>query len=184
MKRFIIIFFAILSAMQLSAQTKEKGLFIEMNGGYGIVKVYNYGAPKTEHKGYMMLTPGLGYQINPLWALGFRATFEAGDHRQNNFYIPYVQYAFIRSNKFKVFTEGLVNIHDTKNWADGYTAVETGLDFGLAFALGNNLGLKIRYLYLGYSDTPNTHEGAVVGGGDLVFDAGLKRLQIGLQYTF
>lgn len=60
----------LLFPMLLCAQTKDKGFFIEMNGGYGTVK-HNSG-----HDGYVFLSPAMGYQINERWAAGLRMRFE------------------------------------------------------------------------------------------------------------
>lgn len=45
-----------------TAQTKENGFFMELNGGYGTVE---YSTSKsTTHDGYLFLAPRLGYQFN------------------------------------------------------------------------------------------------------------------------
>ena len=45
--------------------------------------------------------------------------------------------------------------------------------------------MTARYLYLGYSDSPDyRRSGGCWGDGEFVLDAGWNRLQVGLRYTF
>ena len=87
-----------LSIATATAQTKEKGFFVEMNGGYGEVKTAFVSStvenPLLFHLGYAryaVLTPSIGYQINRHWAAGFKIQFESimEDEKKNYLYTLY-----------------------------------------------------------------------------------------------
>ena len=59
MRTLIIPLFLLGSCLLASAQTKEHGLFIELNGGYGQTERYD-----NTHDGYAFLSPAIGYQFN------------------------------------------------------------------------------------------------------------------------
>ena len=80
-KLFFFTSLLLLSIATATAQTKEKGFFVEMNGGYGEVKTAFVSStvenPLLFHLGYAryaVLTPSIGYQINRHWAAGFKIT--------------------------------------------------------------------------------------------------------------
>ena len=82
-KLFFFTSLLLLSIATATAQTKEKGFFVEMNGGYGEVKTAFVSStvenPLLFHLGYAryaVLTPSIGYQINRHWAAGFKIQFE------------------------------------------------------------------------------------------------------------
>ena len=59
MRTLITSLFLLSSCLLAFAQTKERGLFIELNGGYGQTERYD-----NTHDGYAFLSPAIGYQFN------------------------------------------------------------------------------------------------------------------------
>lgn len=181
---FISIMF--LSLATVTAQIREKGIFIEMNAGYGQVSYGDY------HKGYAILSPALSYQFGTYWAAGVKAKFETGDYGDYTTVGAYTQYSFLNLHKLKLFAEGQISyskessdkdyIDPSYKYDNDY--MEAGITFGGSYTLCNHLNFIARYLYIGYSDSPRRHEGAYLGSGRGIIDANLCRLQIGLQYIF
>ena len=100
-KLFFFTSLLLLSIATATAQTKEKGFFVEMNGGYGEVKTAFVSStvenPLLFHLGYAryaVLTPSIGYQINRHWAAGFKIQFESimEDEKKNYLYPLYAIY--------------------------------------------------------------------------------------------
>lgn len=108
-KLFFFTSLLLLSIATATAQTKEKGFFVEMNGGYGEVKTAFVSStvenPLLFHLGYAryaVLTPSIGYQINRHWAAGFKIQLESiMEDEKRTTYTPYMRYNFLHLNPEK-----------------------------------------------------------------------------------
>lgn len=162
-----------------SAQNKEQGLFVELNGGYGQSERYNH-----THDGYAFLAPGIGYQFNNRWAAGVKTRFELAADKFKAFG-AYGQYTFWQRNRLKFFGEAATTLSVCSGMDGGDdTYWEAGLSAGAAYSLGSHCSLLLRYLHIGYSDARHRSEDFCLGEGRFIVDGNLKRMQIGVQWIF
>lgn len=180
MKKILFsIFFCMLSFITIEAQQKEKGFFIEMNAGYG----QNKGIHKD--KGYAILAPSAGYKFNGRWLTGVKLQFETGTTGYKTMMV-YAQYHFLKMSRFGLFGEVQVAYSSSDGVDGGLNGhADAGFTLGASYALSKCFSLLMRYPYIGYSgDHYGRDQGASLYGGDFVIDANLRRLQVGLQFTF
>ena len=180
MRTFITLLLFLGSCLLASAQTKERGLFIELNGGYGQIEKFD-----NTHDGYGFLAPAIGYQFNSRWAAGIKTRFELGADYNFNTFGAYGQYAFWQKNRIKLFGEAAATLSVCGGLDGGDNSYsEAGLSVGAAYSLGGHCNLLLRYLHIGYSDAYHLNEDFCLGGGKFVVDGNLKRLQVGVQWIF
>lgn len=104
MKKVLLLSLFFFSALLTSAQTKERGFFIELNGGFGkIDKFY-------KHDEYGFLAPSIGYQFNNRWAAGIKTRFDLSADYNYSTFGPYGQYAFWQKNRIKLFGEAAATL--------------------------------------------------------------------------
>ncbi|MDE7123016.1 MAG: hypothetical protein K2N93_01550 [Alistipes sp.] len=179
-RMFLLSLLAVCGIATVAAQEKERGVFAEMNFGYG-----------RSRGGYAVLTPAVGYRFAGNWSVGLRLQCEVD--RPYTALGAFAQYRFFSRPRFELFAEGqgsLFFANDAEADAnplipssDGYA--EAGVTFGASYAIVKRLRVQARYLYLGYSGSPAfRRSGACWGDNGMVLDAGWNRLQVGLQYTF
>lgn len=180
----VIALLSVFCITSVVAQTKERGLFVEMNAGFGNVERHR--------SGYGLFVPRIGYQLGEKWAVGVKARFEASGSKGYTAAGAYVQYAFWKKGKLKLFTEGELSYNVKRAECDFVLGrptprknyAEAGFTFGSSYALCRNLNVMARYLYIGYNDYPGVREGAYIGNGRGIVDANWHRLQVGLQCIF
>ncbi len=170
----------LLCSAAASAQNRDKGVFVEMDFGYGATD-----------DGYALFAPSVGYRFANRWSAGFRVMFESevSDYTTLSWF---GQYRLIDLRRFDVFAEGQVSYVINPGKWDGPGSLsanqnyaEAGVTFGASYRLWKGLRLTARYLYLGYSgSSPYRRSDGCWGDGGFVLDAGWNRLQVGLQYTF
>lgn len=179
MKRKIItLLLSIMYIISSHAQDpNERGIFAEMNAGYGTVKYHK----NTE--GYFAITPSLGYQFNEHWSIGGKVSFETAAEKNISAGV-YGQYYFNTTNRFKLFTEAQLTefFHETDGGDSSYT--EIGLSFGVSYAIQSNLNLILRYGYIGFSGNHHRDEGFAFVEDKFLIDGNLRRLHIGIRYCF
>lgn len=179
-RMFLLSLLVVCGIATVAAQEKERGVFAEMNFGYG-----------RSRGGYAVLTPAVGYRFAGNWSVGLRLQCEV----DRPYMAPgvFAQCRFFSRPRFELFAEGqgsLFFANDAEADAnplipssDGYA--EAGVTFGASYAIVKRLRVQARYLYLGYSGSPAfRRSGACWGDNGMVLDAGWNRLQVGLQYTF
>ena len=186
-KLFFFTSLLLLSIATATAQTKEKGFFVEMNGGYGEVKTAFVSStvenPLLFHLGYAryaVLTPSIGYQINRHWAAGFKIQFESiMEDEKRTTYTPYMRYNFLHPVKFNIFMDMQVSAirHLGKN------DVEGGINPGASYALNNHFSILLKYLFIGFNGE-DRKSGVMIKSKNFIIDANWRRLQLGLQYIF
>lgn len=181
MRTLITILVFLGSCLLASAQTKERGLFIELNGGYG----QRESPLNMPSDGYGFLAPVIGYQFNSRWAAGIKTNFELTSDENFSTIGAYGQYSFWQKNRVKLFGEAAA----TQSWSSGMEGgnihyTEAGLSVGAAYSLGGHCNLLLRYLHIGYSDAYHRNEYFCLGGGKFIVDGNLKRLQVGVQWIF
>ncbi|WP_418986439.1 hypothetical protein [Bacteroides heparinolyticus] len=180
----VIALLSVFCITSVVAQTKERGLFVEMNAGFGNVERHR--------SGYGLFVPRIGYQLGEKWAVGVKARFETSGSKGYTAAGAYVQYAFWKKGKLKLFTEGELSYNVKRAECDFVLGrptprknyAEAGFTFGSSYALCRNLNVMARYLYIGYNDYPGAREGAYIGNGRGIVDANWHRLQVGLQCIF
>ncbi len=180
----VIALLSVFGITSVVAQTKERGLFVEMNAGFGNVERHR--------SGYGLFVPRIGYQLGEKWAVGVKARFETSGSKGYTAAGAYVQYAFWKKGKLKLFTEGELSYNVKRAECDFVLGrptprknyAEAGFTFGSSYALCRNLNVMARYLYIGYNDYPGVREGAYIGNGRGIVDANWHRLQVGLQCIF
>ena len=97
-KMFFLFVLAVCGIATAAAQVKERGVFVEMDFGYG--------APLD---GYGIFTPTVGYRLTDRWAVGLRASFEtAGDLMEGGFKSVGAigQYRMLGKRRLSLFVEG------------------------------------------------------------------------------
>jgi hypothetical protein len=167
--------------IQMQAQEKEKGFFVE--GSIALVDEH----AKNDYENFLIIKPTIGYSINPKWDLGLRMEIQSGAEDVHTVYGTFVRYSFCNFGKIRFFGEGKFNIFARKKQGigegvnNGYT--EAGFSLGAYLPLNNNFKLVAQYLHIGYSGQ-ETKNGAFLHNGDWGIDANLKRLSIGINYTF
>lgn len=166
---------------QMKAQEREKGFFVE--GSIALVDEHT----ERCYENYLIIKPAIGYSINPKWNLGLRMEIQSGAEDVHTVYGTFVRYSFCNFGKLRLFGEGKFNIFRRKESLigiganNGYT--EAGLSLGAYLPLNNNFKLVAQYLHIGYSGQ-EAKNGAFLHNGDWGIDANLKRLSIGINYTF
>lgn len=181
MKKILLSIVALIGIVPAIAQDDTaKGVFAELNFGYG-----------RSRGGYAVVAPVLGYRFAGNWSVGARVQCETD--RPYTALGAFAQYRFFNRSRFELFAEGGGTLWFAKDMAadadptlprsDGYS--EAGVTFGASCRIWKGLAVTARYLYLGYSDSPDyRRSGGCWGDGEFVLDAGWNRLQVGLQYTF
>lgn len=166
---------------QMKAQEREKGFFVE--GSIALVDEHT----ERRYENYLIIKPAIGYQINAQWDLGLRMEIQSGAEDAFSVYGAFTRYSFSQIGKLRLFGEGKFNIFRRKESLigigvnNGYT--EAGLSLGAYLPLNNNFKLIAQYLHIGYSGQ-EAKNGAFLHNGDWGIDANLKRLSIGINYTF
>lgn len=199
MKKFfpLLLGLALLIPANLQAQSDDKGFFVEGSVSYASDYSGGYNGNGSKRTGdFFIITPTIGYQFNDKWSAGFKVGFStSGDFMFNwNSYTPFVRYNFCSLGKANLFTEGKVSIfgyHDVIGGDSNF--VEAGFSFGISYPLNKHLKIVCQYLHIGYSDEYNdvndnakfsAKHGMNLHSGDWVLDANIKRLSIGLSWTF
>lgn len=155
-----------------TAQSQEKGLFLEASIAYG----------SGYAKEFAIITPTIGYQFNHRWSAGMKVGFETGN-QSYTIYTPYIRFSFLDINKLKLFTEAQVNIFSREVDGGQGSYSEAGLSFGLTYPIWKRLNLVGHYLFIGYSEKDDK-EKAWLGDKNFALDANIQRLQLGIQYLF
>ena len=176
--KFLLLGFLLNLCLVASAQTKERGLFIEFNGGYGQTERYD-----NTHDGYAFLSPSIGYQFNSRWAAGIKTRFELAADKFKTIG-AYGQYVFWQKNRVKLFGEAAATVSACNMDGGDDNYFEAGLSAGAAYSLGSHCNLLLRYLHVGYSDAYHRNDDFCLGDGKFIVDGNLKRLQVGIQWIF
>ena len=179
----------------LQAQSDDKGFFVEGNLSYASDFWKNYKRDGGVTDEFFIITPAVGYQINEKWSVGFKVGFStSGDFTFNwNSYTPFVRYNILSFGKTCLFTEAKVSKFDWNEILDGgrnNDFIEAGFSLGVSYPFNEHLKLVCQYLHIGYSNEYRdsnkrcSKHGLNLHSGDWVLDANIKRLSIGLNWTF
>ena len=175
------------------AQSKDKGLFVEGSASYASDYSGGYNANGSRRTGdFFIITPTIGYQFNDKWSAGLKVGFSTSDDFvfDWNSYTPFVRYNFCSLGKVNLFTEGKVSLTAYSEGSLGGgdpNFVEAGFSLGISYPFNEHLKLVCQYLHIGYSNEYNNDRakhGMNLHSGDWVLDANIKRLSIGLSWTF
>ena len=170
--------------IQLQAQVKEKGFFVE--GSFAYADEHN----QRGYENYFIIKPTIGYQFNSKWSLGFKMDIQCGVEVKSQQYLgytPFVRYNFCHIGNVYLFGEGKFSAFKRREnlvgvgIANGYK--EAGISLGAYLPLNNHLKVVCQYLHIGYSEQ-ELKSGAFIHSGDWGIDANIKRLQLGLNWTF
>ena len=177
------------------AQSDDKGFFVEGNLSYASDFWKNDKRDGGVTDEYFIITPAVGYQITEKWSVGFKVGFStSGDFTFNwNSYTPFVRYNILSFGKTCLFTEAKVSKFDWNEILDGgrnNDFIEAGFSLGVSYPFNEHLKLVCQYLHIGYSNEYRdsnkrcSKHGLNLHSGDWVLDANIKRLSIGLNWTF
>jgi len=178
----IILLMAVLLPSSMQAQEKEKGFFMEGSIAYAYERKF-WGPTES----YLNITPTIGYQFNPKWNLGLKMELQCGRESDYKYigFIPFARYNFCKLGKVSLFTEAKMNLYDKYQTMleedDSY--VEAGFSLGAYLPLNRHLKIICQYLHVGYSEQYKKG-GAFINSGDWGIDANIKRLNLGLNWTF
>lgn len=170
--------------IQLQAQVKDKGFFVEGSFAYADEEQFSGGK---HYENYFIIKPAVGYQFNSKWNVGFKLEFQCGrkEGRRYRGIIPFVRYNFCNLGKFHLFSEAKTSIYG--KWktmlGEDKSYLEAGLSLGASLPLNRHLKVICQYLHIGYSEQYQK-SGAFIHSGDWGIDANIKRLQLGLNWTF
>ena len=94
--------------IQLQAQVKDKGFFVEGSFAYADEEQF-YGGKHYEN--YFIIKPAVGYQFNDKWSAGVKISFSTSDDFRFNWFssTPFVRYNFCSLGKANLFTEGKIS---------------------------------------------------------------------------
>ena len=197
MKQFtLFLFFLVLFLpTNTQAQSKDKGFFVEGNLSYASDFWKNYKRDGGVTDEFFIITPAVGYQINEKWSVGFKVGFStSGNYMFNwNSYTPFIRYNILSFGKTCLFTEAKVSKFDWNEILDGgrnNDFIEAGFSLGVSYPFNEHLKLVCQYLHIGYSNEYRdinkrcSKHGLNLHSGYWVLDANIKRLSIGLNWTF
>lgn len=141
----------------------------------------------------VVITPRIGYRLNPAWEAGGMFRYEKFGRNLNCYGIgAYGEYSFWRSDvglRAFVDMQGYYSIPNSGNDGGNEDSfVEAGLTPGLAYHIANSpVDLKLRYLFVGFNNSERfykTDAPGCLGRNDWILDASLRRLEIGLSVMF
>ncbi|MCM1483872.1 MAG: hypothetical protein NC043_06015 [Muribaculaceae bacterium] len=184
--------------MALSASSPEikNGINAEMDFGMGS----NFKKEK-----FFMLHPRVGYRFTSRLEAGLMTKFNFNGRASDPFVEigAYGRYNYLLYNQFRWFVDAQAV------WAGGYyidnwpgasadfkaprefrhSFTEFGIVPGVAYRIPNTaIDIKVRYLFIGfnktYNDCPFKDAQGCHTKGDFIFDAGWRRLEIGVSYDF
>ena len=198
MKKFfpLLLGLALLIPANLQAQSNDKGFFVEGSVSYASDYSGGYNGNGSKRTGdFFIITPTIGYQFNDKWSAGFKVGFStSGNYMFNwNSYTPFVRYNILSFGKTCLFTEAKVSKFDWNEILDGgrnNDFIEAGFSLGISYPFNEHLKLVCQYLHIGYSNEYRdsnkrcSKHGLNLHSGDWVLDANIKRLSIGLNWTF
>lgn len=192
------------TAAQTAVTPPERGVYFELGAAIAQHVRYSFDpSKKYDRPSYGVILPGIGYKINQLFNVGVNLGIEVGENRYHLSPKPifYGQYNFFRTDRLNIFVEPKLSF--AKYIEDllyvpypGYKAnfnkwlIESGISFGLNYALTNRLSFQLRYIQIGYSHAPSelypeyNHSSGCIGNGRWIADFGLRRLELSLRYTF
>ncbi len=183
---------ALLAAPSLSAsETSEQGMTAGISLGLS-------NSNRHHHVG-MVVRPNVGYRFNRTWEAGAFFRFENNGwggkiynlslYGEYNFF-PFADKRFSMFVDFQAGKGWLPTVYDDDPTVSNHrhhTDVEIGFVPGMKFHIpGTQADLRLRYLFVGYNNyniyTHRSH--AVIGGGDWIIDAALRRLELGISVNF
>ena len=179
--------------IQLQAQVKEKGFFVEGSFAYADEEQFSGGK---HYENYFIIKPAVGYQFNDKWSAGVKISFSTSDDFRFNWFssTPFVRYNFCSLGKANLFTEGKISGYLFPDPGEGRKDdphfIEAGFSLGVSYPFNEHLKLVCQYLHIGYSNEYRdsnkrcSKHGLNLHSGDWVLDANIKRLSIGLSWTF
>jgi len=188
MKKFILLLgLVLLIPANLQAQSDDKGFFVE-----GSVSYASDRRKGLSNDDFFIITPAIGYQFNAKWSAGLKIGFSTSNEWWYNWnsYTAFARYNFCTLGKARLFTEGKIsNYVILESIDDGCktTFLEAGFSMGVSYPLNEHLKIVCQYLHIGYSNEYNSNigkHGLNLHSGDWVLDANIKRLSIGLNWTF
>lgn len=176
----------------LQAQSKDKGFFVEGSVSYASDYAGGFYIDGSRRTGdFFIVTPAIGYQFNDKWSAGLKVGFSTSDDFVYNWnsYTVFARYNFYSLGKACLFTEGKVSGYALPSIVGGKNKdfAEAGFSIGISYPFNKHLKLVCQYLHIGYSNEynrDNAKHGLNLHSGDWVLDANIKRLSIGLSWTF
>lgn len=193
MKKFFLFLLGLFLSLptNLQAQSKDKGFFVE-----GSVSYASDRQSKVFTDEFSIITPAVGYQFNDKWSAGVKISFSTSDDFRFNWFssTPFVRYNFCSLGKANLFTEGKISGYLFPDPGEGRKDdphfIEAGFSLGVSYPFNEHLKLVCQYLHIGYSNEYRdsnkrcSKHGLNLHSGDWVLDANIKRLSIGLSWTF
>lgn len=196
MKRLFILLLGTVLLQSINAETPEykSGITAELDFGIG---------KNHEAKFFTILHPRVSYRFTPRWEAGLMTKFNINGRYSDPFIElgAYGEFSYLLVNQFRWFVDAQVV------WAGGYerdfivggkpvekdprdfrhSFTEFGIVPGVAYRIpGSMVDIKLRYLFIGFNNGDEKYK-SVSGcssGRDFIIDAGLRRLEIGVSYTF
>lgn len=194
MKRItsLIILLAAIFVLPFESKADNRGYFAEIGIGY---EGFLYYFDESPSEYVALISPTIGYRLSPKVAVGIEATIQVGKHRQ---YHPKItlfgEYDIISTPKFKLTTELKASwaspIDNTNDGSYDLTDLwEFGFSFGCSYSISRNWSILLRYPFIGYYNTNDwlySNPDACLGNkeGGFMADFNLRRLQLGVRYTF
>lgn len=196
MKRFLIGALTCLAALSAGAQTQNetdgRGLTIGLGVGAGTDMNSDRNNLYHGDGAYAIITPRVGYRFNQRWEAGAMFRFDLGDLKMLSIGC-YGEFSCLHFDRFRLIVDAQA-IFGSLNLGTGldgggpdFDYAEVGFVPGLAYNVaGTGLDVKLRYLFVGYNDAGRWFKDGKgnLGRGDWILDAGLRRAEIGVSYTF
>ena len=203
--RYVSITLMMLCALIIRAENpRDNGIVVEANFGLNYTHWSLTPDPVgdiTFYKHIGMIIDGrLGYQFNDHIISGVMMKHENIKHLYGDGtrkYLGFGVYGIYRFNKVRrfplrffieahaLFAKNKIHWQFSYPRDDGMT--EIGLVPGVSYSIPKTpLEVKLRYLFIGYNNENKYLKsmGGCLGRGDWIIDAGLRRLELGLAFTF
>lgn len=193
---FVLIIFSFTSVIY--GQRVDSGCRFTIGSDFGIGRGHGFydgwigGGPHPEKApGWeygVLLTPRIGLRIDDKREFGIMYRYESTQKNETHSYGAYYERTYLRFQK--------VNLRLLVDWQysynhpvnhDSHNFTEIGATPGIAYHFeGTGLDIRLCYLFLGFNDSMRERKefGGCLGRGNWIIDAGIRRLSIGMSYTF
>lgn len=195
-KFFISTLFTVIATISVTTYGADRDSGITIGLGFGISndKIYE-GKNVTTN----IIAPRLSYRFNNNIEIGamMKFRYRASDYPNYKLFYTYggfVSYSYLKFNHVNLFVDLIAShnyehdpfidpgaITHSRKYSDvGFTP---GISYNIP---GSNLNFNLRYMFIGFNDAGLWYKqrDTCLGRGKLIFDAGLRQIEIGASYKF
>ena len=203
MMRILALLISLILPFIVMAADKDNERGIVVGAGFGYTKYMSVYTGKN-----LIISPRLGYRINGRSEAGVKYSLvkDLDDRNYNTHsFGGYFEYDLARYRSFSLFVDANATFYKKGRSLLGFKRnfKEFGVTPGISYSFAKiPLKINVRYLFIGFNDSPDlyiTHWGetenpprsnwfkdapSCLDSGNWIIDAGLRRLEIGVSFTF